>query len=113
MKVERAKILVVKGNPYPPSALRRITRRLPNGVYVVEVFPASELRSVEQNRYYWGVVVEAFSQWSGYDKLEAHDVLKGMFLPEGKTSTSDLTEAEFAEYLERCIRFLSEKGVPV
>lgn len=38
-------------------------------------------RSLRQNRYYWGCVVEAISQHTGYTPEEVHDFLKAKFIP--------------------------------
>lgn len=73
-------------------------------------------RSDQQNRYYWSCVVPIFSECSGYEKDEAHDLLKSKFLrvervlPSGEImervrSTTELTVQEFTEYVERCVRF--------
>lgn len=73
-------------------------------------------RSDAQNRYYWSCVVPIFSECSGYEKDEAHDLLKSKFLrvervlPSGEImervrSTTELTVQEFTEYVERCVRF--------
>jgi hypothetical protein len=81
-------------------------------------------RSSQQNRWYFAMVVPFFSEWTGYDKDEAHNVLKSLFLkvekvlPTGEViqvpgSTARLTKAEFSEYCERVMRFLAENGVYV
>jgi nitrogen fixation protein len=38
-------------------------------------------RSLAQNRWYWGVIVKAISDTTGYDPLEIHELLKEKFLP--------------------------------
>ena len=68
-------------------------------------------RSGAQNRYYWGVVVKMIAEAMGELCQEsAHDALRVQFLRvpavEGKLptirSTTDLTTAEFEDYLMRC-----------
>lgn len=63
-------------------------------------------RSDNQNRYYWGVVIEILAKDLGYHAEEMHDALKWKFLrkeerPELPTtySTSMLSTAEMEEYL--------------
>jgi hypothetical protein len=81
-------------------------------------------RSVAQNKWYWAIVVPIFGEWSGYEKDEAHEVLKALFLrtrkvlPTGEEvevpgSTAALDTAEFSSYCERVSRFLSGHGVYV
>lgn len=82
-------------------------------------------RTSAQNSFYWAMVVPIFSEWSGYEKDEAHDVLKQKFLPATERplptgelvatppSTTRLTVAEFSEYVDRVCRWLAENGVYV
>lgn len=108
------------------------------GDEVVHVTIESErkTRSMAQNARYFGLIVPAFSEWTGYEafpesaerlglapKDSAHEVLKAMFigereatLPNGQTvrvrpSTACLTVAEFADLQERAERFLNSQGI--
>lgn len=71
-------------------------------------------RSMPQNSYYWGVVIEIISEHTGYPKHEVHEILKNKFLSKivwldkkaGKKemvlvsrSTSDLTTKQFENFL--------------
>ncbi len=38
-------------------------------------------RSVNQNAWYWGVIVEAISEHTGYTPDEVHEFLKAKFIP--------------------------------
>lgn len=68
-------------------------------------------RSLQQNSYYFGVVIKILSDELGYSRDEMHDVLKGKFLGElkkvGKTvihysrSTTSLNTQEFEDYLQQ------------
>ena len=71
-------------------------------------------RSLSQNRYYWGVIIEILSDHFGYDKEEMHEALKFKFLKKhGDTdlvtvvSTAKLSTAEFTEYIDDIIRWAS------
>jgi hypothetical protein len=76
-------------------------------------------RSGNQNRYYWGVVVALVSEWTGYTPNEAHDMLRGLFLrkpgtpgiPDTIRSTTDLSTAEFEEYMTAVRIWAGEHGV--
>jgi len=67
-------------------------------------------RTISENRYYWGVVVEILANFFGYTKHECHDALKHKFLSvpgdimPGKLpvvkSTAELSTTEFEEYLD-------------
>ncbi len=91
-------------------------------------------RSNPQNRYYWGVVLEIISDYTGYTPEEAHEMMKILFLSrlvklkkkKAKTkrqnkakkkafmvrvikSTASLNTAQFEAYLEKIRRFAATK----
>src|SRR5215469_2602576 len=84
-------------------------------------------RSLNQNAYYWAVVIPRLAEHLGYDYEEMHEALKWRFLQtheqdehETKTSwtrlpsvrsTTDLDTAEFTEYIEQVRRLGAELGV--
>ena len=72
-------------------------------------------RTLQQNKYYWSVVVKLIAQHTGHDPEQIHELLKQMFSPkwhiatgneigsEGiPTSTTRLDTLEFVEYSEKC-----------
>lgn len=81
-------------------------------------------RSPQANRFYWGVVIEALSQHTGYTPEEMHDLCKAQFLPKklavcdgnGEVvgeyvlggSTRQLKTNEFYEYVERVRQWAAE-----
>lgn len=81
-------------------------------------------RSIQQNRYYFGVVLVLISEHTGYSADELHDVLKAKFLPKhlafsdgnGEVkdefviggSTRKLNTVEFGEYMESIRRWAAE-----
>ena len=87
-----------------------------------EIRPAKG-RSSQANRYYFGVVIKAFSEHTGYERDEMHELLAMKFLrieddpltgaPRRKR-TPKCDTAEFHEYVERCRRFAaSELGISI
>jgi len=69
-------------------------------------------RSLNQNSFYWAVVVEILGQHFGYEPEEMHEALKFKFLKkhEGSDlvtvgSTAKLSTVEFGEYLDKIIRW--------
>ena len=62
-------------------------------------------RSDNQNRYYWGVVVQLIAESTGYTPEEAHEALKWKFLVDRQDklpiagSTSDKNTTEMEEYM--------------
>ena len=78
-------------------------------------------RTLAQNARYWSLIVPCFSEWSGYETDEAHELLKGMFLkqevslPSGELvervrSTTELSTAEHTEYCRKVETFLAQHG---
>lgn len=70
-----------------------------------------DIRSLNQNRYYWGVVVKILGDEFGYLPDEMHEILRSKFLrrwSQGKvgtfaysTSTANLDTNAFEQYLEQ------------
>lgn len=81
-------------------------------------------RSVQANRYYWGVVLHHLAELTGYTPDETHDCMKQMFLPKrlaitdgnGEVqgefviggSSRTLNTNEFYEYIERIRQWAAE-----
>jgi len=85
-----------------------------------EPVSARRLRSDQQNRYYWGVVMQYLSQWCGYTPEEMHEAMKMKFLivhrdklPDTVRSTRSLTKDEMVEYIDNVIMFAAENGVVI
>lgn len=76
--------------------------------FVINIEKAKQIRSLQQNKYYWGVVVKILSQHTGYTSDETHQELARMFLKyenNGKLfvrSTTKLNTAEFEKFTEEC-----------
>lgn len=69
-------------------------------------------RSLNQNAYYWGVVVDMLAEHLGYFPEEIHEVLKQKFLPKKEIqimnknviipeSTTQLSTKAFEDYTEK------------
>lgn len=74
---------------------------------VVKRYREKSERSNNQNRYYWGVVIDLIADHTGYTPEEAHDAMKMMFLRKYEDSiiptirsTTDLNTIEFEEYMK-------------
>jgi hypothetical protein len=82
-------------------------------------------RSGEQNAWYWGGVLRTIAEETGHDENELHEIFKRWYLPkkhvqlgtgvaEVSCSTTDLTTAEFTQYIERIRLFaLQELSINV
>lgn len=87
-----------------------------------------DTRSVQQNRYYWGVCLKLISESTGYTADELHHIFKHKYLIDKERarelvdslienylpprSTTDLDTVEFNEYLEKIKNFASlELGI--
>ncbi len=78
------------------------------------------IRTMNQHRYYFGVVLKVFGDYCGYDPEELHEACKHEFLRAYVTigekayrsarSTTTLTTEEFSEYLDKVIRLAAEQG---
>jgi hypothetical protein len=91
-------------------------QQLRDGVVEIAVARKRATRSQQANRYWWGVCVAAVADHTGYTPNEIHELAKQMFLPKRLAvadglgeirgeyvigaSTTRLTTAEFAEFVE-------------
>ena len=85
---------------------------------VTETKKFKKKRSLEQNSYYWSVLIGILSREFGYETEEMHMVLREKFLrihddkhPDFviAKSTTKLTTVEFVEYIEKIQRWAAEK----
>lgn len=95
-----------------PKDYGRHLRSLAGRPIEVTVRRRKQQRTPQANRFYWGPVLTAIAEATGYTKDEAHDALKYQFLrvqgdgPLVKVrSTASLSVEEFSEYLDRVLAF--------
>lgn len=110
-------VIPVEGGMLRPSMVQQramdayLSTREGKAVTVKFTRPTST-RSLNQNRYYWGVVLTIIAESTGHTTEEVHDAVKELFLPrkfvtlgnnevEVAKSTTELTTDEFNLYLER------------
>lgn len=107
------KFLINFGNSQHVDKLINHLQSLDNDVYEVTIKKYKRKRSIEQNSYYWGCIVNPLAEHFGYLPDEMHEELKLKFnkktteskLEPGKTivyggSTTELNTAEMTHYLE-------------
>ena len=80
---------------------------------------AKKDRSLEQNNYYWGVVIRVMANSLGYSKDEhqyLHDSLRMLLLRTEQPnklpsirSTTDLSTIEFEDYMSQCRQLASKE----
>mgnify|MGYP001564807091 FL=1 len=78
-------------------------------------------RSLQQNRYYWGVVIEILlTYFEGYTKNELHEALKYKFLSTHEEdsrglvkigSTASLSTVGFVKYINEVVRWAAEEKI--
>lgn len=82
------------------------------------------IRSIQQNSYYWGVVLPIIAEHTGHSSNELHEIYKRLFLPpriisyagrdlKMPSSTADLSISEFIEYIDRIVVHAGEMGVVI
>ena len=75
-------------------------------------------RSNNQNKYYWGVVLQLLSDHTGYTTEEMHCICKQQFLLihgqfDYVKSTTKLNTVEFEEYLDKIKNWSAVLGVNI
>jgi hypothetical protein len=112
-KVQKGKLILDS----PTAYLKRITMLEGKPVEVVLRIHKSQ-RSTHQLRYYWGVIIELLAQHCGYTPEEMHESLKYLFLSDHEMdlnelvrikSTAQLSTKEFADYIDRIVRWAAVK----
>lgn len=118
----------VKGGKLEMRNRKAVTeqlRRMKDGEVLITIEPRKAARSSQQNRAYWGLVVEAISDHTGYSPEDVHEILKAKFLPKrlavadgngeivgeyviGGTTTK-LNKLEFGEYMDAIKRWAAEE----
>ena len=101
------------------AAFARVRALLRGSNVQVLIERRAKPRSLQENGYYWGVVIPLLCEWSGYTSDEMHDALKEKFLSEYDSeknlerikSTAALSTAQFEEFLSKVRQWASEQGV--
>lgn len=104
-----------------PDAFRAYTASMKEGEDVyLSVSKRFKERSLDQNAYYWGVVIPLLSGHIGYFEDEMHEAMKLKFLYRevpGKiptiVSTARLSTKEFSEYIDRIIAWAAQMDPPL
>jgi len=126
MTAERFTGTVTKGRVVfdQPQRWTGVVARFEGKRVEVKVQQERHVRTSQQNRFYWAVVVPIFGEWTGEEKDDAHETLKTIHLmvdtvlPTGELvrkpgSTAKLSTVEFAAYVERVCTWLAQQGVYV
>ncbi|HKM00694.1 MAG TPA: hypothetical protein VJ083_01430, partial [Sedimentibacter sp.] len=120
-------LTIIKDKYAKLSNLIEYFQNLPNGRYKVEITKMRNSRTIQQNKWLWGVVYEQILQGLicvGYDeftsKEEVHEYCKSVFTSDSKinkhtgeiitfpTSTKDMNTVEFVTYVDLLRDWASE-----
>jgi hypothetical protein len=108
-----------KFGSYDLDKLMDYCNTLKDGEYFLTIKSATEkeIRSNNQNKYYWGCVLKLLSEETGYSVEDMHELMKSKFLSKwlvvrGLTykivcSTTDLKTNKMEEYLRQIREFAS------
>jgi hypothetical protein len=82
----------------------------------ISVEKEKKKRSLNQNQYYWGVVLKLIADHTGAEPEEVHDALKMQFTSKrfvgnlvAPASTKKLDTIDFEAYLEKVRRWVQEE----
>lgn len=98
------------------AGLSQALRGMKDGEVLIRIERLRATRSMPQNKWYWGVIVQMLADHTGYTPDEMHEVLKAKFIPkrfavcDGNGEVRDelviggssavLNTVEFGEYCE-------------
>jgi hypothetical protein len=110
---------------YDKRIFQALAQQLKDGHYEIHVQKLQANRSLPQNRFYWGVVIHALAEHTGYTPNELHELMKMKFLPKSLAlldgngdvkgefvmggSTRTLKVVEFMDYVKQVQRFAAEE----
>lgn len=109
---------VAKGSLQVELRFYEYLRSLEGNQVEVIVRKARSQRSLQQNRYYWGVIVQMLGDHCGYTSEEMHEALKEKFLGYERSeetellkirSTAVLSPDEFVQYTNRIVMWAAQK----
>ena len=93
-----------------PDEIGQYLLELPPGKYRVAILDEKPVRSIPQNKYYWGVVVKMIAEDTGNEPAYLHEELKKEFNPRAVIikgdvkliggPTSELKRKAFAQYMD-------------
>lgn len=82
---------------------KRAAKRWGDGCSLtIRIEPEEDAYTYGQIKHYYGHIVSPLSEWNGEFLSEWHLRLKAMFMPEGKTSITQLNRAELEEFTRQC-----------
>ncbi len=76
------------------------------GRQIIKIKKHSAGRSLQQNKYYFGVVLRYISDFTGHDAAYLHEVYKFRHIPfvkfmdEYRLTTTDMTKQQITDYIE-------------
>ncbi len=108
-------VIILSDEKRRAHALKVISSLALDELWSVQIEPYQPKRSSQANRRYWALL-QAYSDKTGYEAEELHDMLKNKFLApkqievgnESATvtpSTRKMNKAEFAEYADKVERW--------
>lgn len=117
-KVEGGKLIIRENDVFEMDLTRFEGKDI-----IITIGKEISQRSVQQNRYYWGVIIKMLCEYTGHSDNEMHELMKSNFLKEHLDikvgdkierytiikSTAAQNKAEWEEYMEKIRQFASEK----
>lgn len=99
--------LVIDFNdPLQKQALYAILKDL-TGEQVIKIKKRSKGRSMQENKYYWGVLLAYIADFTGDDPTYLHEHYKHMFIPlvkftnDYRLTTTDMAHEEIWDYIDK------------
>lgn len=101
------------------AAFAKVRASLRGQAVQISISPRRKKRSLQENSYYWGVVIPLLCDWSGFSPEEMHDAIKNKFLFDYDKrhglarigSTAELSTVEFERLMSDIRIWASEQGV--
>ena len=98
---------------YDATKAAEFVRGLEGQRVAIDIEAWKALHSDRQRKFYFGVVLPAMAERTGFEKEESDAILRGLFLTVEKNghrfprSISTLSKPDFAAFLDRVIRWMA------
>lgn len=78
-----------------------------SGEQVIKIKRRAKGRSIQENKFYWAIVLQYIEDETGVSKYLLHEIFKDMFIPvvkfddDYRLTTSDLTHEQIWDYIDK------------
>lgn len=97
-------------DPLYKTRRQRYARKVGEGVCLrIRIEPEDEAYTYGQIKHYYGHLISPVSEFTGETKADVHLRMKALYMPDGKTSLTELNREQMESYIESVSQHLREE----